>query len=179
VAEQRAYELLDQLLGEQLEAGPEVRLYRRLLAVRAYLDGESVAQIAQRLDVSRQSVYNWIRRYEAGQQPVALVDRERSGRPATWTRAMDAHLHRVLQAGPPTEEAFASQWTVPLLQQHFQQRYQLQISQETIRRALHRLGYGWKRYRYVLEPDAELEKKTRSAEGDCRLSTPYGAVGTR
>jgi len=34
------------------------------------------------------------------------------------------------------------------------------FSESTIRQHLHRLGYTWKRSRYVLEPDREREKKT-------------------
>ena len=50
-------------------------------------------------------------------------------------------------------------WTVPLLREYLYDRTSLWLSEDTIRRRLQRLGYVWKRYRYVLPPDPEREKK--------------------
>ena len=52
-------------------------------------------------------------------------------------------------------------WTVPLLRAYFHDQADCWLSEDTIRRQLQRLGYVWKRYRYVLPPDPEREKKTR------------------
>jgi transposase len=50
-------------LQEQLKATQEAHLYRRTLAVLEVGRGRSMAQVAQALDVTRQSVYNWIASY--------------------------------------------------------------------------------------------------------------------
>jgi hypothetical protein len=47
------------------------------------------------------------------------------------------------------------EWTVPLLQEHLRD-HGGSLSDETIRRRLRRLGYVWKRPRYVLDPYPEL-----------------------
>jgi hypothetical protein len=63
----------------------------------------------------------------------------------------------------------AVNWTVPLLQEHLRTCAGRWLSDDTIRRELDRLGYTWKRFRYVLPPDPEREKKTRhpaAAAGD-------------
>jgi transposase len=52
-------------------------------------------------------------------------------------------------------------WTVPLLQEYLYDQAGCWLSEDSIRRQLQRLGYVWKRYRYVLPPDPEREKKTR------------------
>jgi transposase len=168
--------LLERQLEEQLTATHEVRLYRRLLGVREYLRGRAIAEIAEMLDVSRQSIYNWIMRYEASGQPAALEDQPRSGRPARWTSELEQQLQGLMSQPPEAYGYLASSWTVPLLQQHFQQTYEVGVSDDTIRRALHRLGYVWKRYRYVLEPDAELEKKTLPPGADRCAAPAHGAL---
>jgi transposase len=44
----------------------------------------------------------------------------------------------------------AAQWTAPLLRQYLREQQALAVSEVTVRRCLHRLGYRWKRPRYVL-----------------------------
>ena len=60
-------------------------------------------------------------------------------------------------------------WTVPLLQEYLYRWGGRRLSDDTIRRELDRLDYVWKRFRYVLPPDPQREKKTRppaAAAGD-------------
>jgi transposase len=70
-----------------------------------------------------------------------------------------AWLKDLMRQRPEARGYFANQWTVPLLQEelfHGTGRY---VSADTIRRSLDRLGYVWKRARYVLAPDPEKGKK--------------------
>jgi transposase len=50
-------------------------------------------------------------------------------------------------------------WTVPLLQEALEALTDQRVSDDTLRRALRRLDYVWKRPRYDLDPDPEREKK--------------------
>lgn len=52
--------------------------------------------------------------------------------------------------------------TVPLLIEHMHRVGGLCLSEDTIRRQLHRMGYRYKRPRYVLVPDPLYEKKARN-----------------
>lgn len=69
-------------------------------------------------------------------------------------------LQNLLQRSPQHPGYFATQWTVPLLQEQLRHGVGEYYSGRTVRRGLHRLGYVWKRARYVLMPDPEREKKT-------------------
>jgi len=63
---------------------------QRYQAVMAVVqDGWKVTEVADRLGVSRQSVHNWITRYEAGGLP-ALADR--SHRPASCPHLTPAEI---------------------------------------------------------------------------------------
>jgi transposase len=74
-----------------------------------------------------------------------------------------AALEQVLSEDPQTHGYAATDWTVPLLRTELAQRG-YSVSERTLRRTLHRLGYRWKRPKYVLgRPDpAYALKKGRS-----------------
>lgn len=73
-------------------------------------------------------------------------------------------LTGLLDQDPQSRGDQATGWTVPLLRTELAQAGYA-VGGRTIRRALHRLGYRWKRPRYVLgRPDpADAEKKGRSS----------------
>jgi transposase-like protein len=77
--------------GEQalVELSVMEQRYQAVLAV--VQDGWKVTEVAQRLGVARQSVHNWIARYEAGGLP-ALADR--SHRPQRCAHQISAELGR-------------------------------------------------------------------------------------
>lgn len=138
----------------------DARLYRRLLAVLESDRGAPVSEIAELLGVSCQSVYNWIARFRERGDAAELGDAPRSGRPTRAGEVVDILLRTLLMLSPERLGYHATHWTVPLLQEQLRQNTGEQYSSDTVRRRLHRLGYVWKRPRYVLAPDPEREKKT-------------------
>src|SRR6476661_6583507 len=138
----------------------DVRQYRRTLAILEFGSGKTVAEIAHMLQTSRQSVYNWIEHFRCTRTTHGLVDAPRSGRPPCWGEEAEALLQNLLQGSPQLQGYWATQWTVPLLQEQLRHCLGEQYCGRTVRRSLHRLGYVWKRARYVLMPDPEREKKT-------------------
>jgi len=146
-------------LRQQLKHTSDASLYRRLLAVLQIGEGKPVAEVAQALGVTRQSVYNWVECYAATYDPSSLVDAARSGRPSAWTPDLHEHLRTLLGESPTRWGFLAVNWTVPLLRQQLASRDGRWLSHDTIRRQLHELGYVWKRTRYVLPADPDGEKK--------------------
>ena len=156
-------------LLDQLRRADRASDYRRLLAVLELGRGKSVAHVADLLRVTRQSVYNWASAFAARPDPEALRGHYGIGRPSSWTDRLRALLLASLEQRPDELGYAGVNWTVPLLQEHLDRRGGRRLSDDTIRRELDRLGYVWKRYRYVLPPDPEREKKTRhpaAAAGD-------------
>jgi transposase len=160
-----------QQLERQLLQTDDVRFYRRTLAVLMWGRGSSVTEIASLLDVRRQSVYNWLATYTSSSDPNHLRDAMRSGRPRRWTSQTEALLADTIGMPPDQLGYLAVNWTVPLLQDHLERESSIRFSDDTIRRALHHLGYVWKRYRYVLDPDPDLEKKTPHSCSTARLAS--------
>ena len=148
-------------LQAALRVPPTAAFPRRALAVLALGEGRPVGEVAALMGVSRQSVYNWLRAFERSPRPEALCEGAGGGRPALWTEEARALLPRCLRRRPDELGYAGVCWTVPLLRECLRDRAGLRVSDDTVRRELQRLGYVWKRYRYVLPPDPEREKKTR------------------
>jgi transposase len=150
-----------QRLERQLRGADDVALYRRTAAVLDLARGRPTADVAHTLGVSRQTVYNWVAAYAAGHDATALADAERPGRPSVWSDELRATLRGGLGQPPDGLGYPAVGWTVSLLREHLEHRGGRRLSDSTVRRELRRLGYVWKRSRYILDPDPEREKKTR------------------
>jgi transposase len=150
-------------LRDQLRRARDASHYRRLLAVLELDRGRPVAEVADLLQVTRQSVYNWGHCFAAHPDPAALEGHYGAGRPSAWTEELQELLRAGLERRPDELGAAGGNWTVSLLQDYLYRQGGRWLSDDTIRRELDRLGYVWKRFRYVLPPDPEREKKTTVA----------------
>ncbi len=150
-------------LRSQLRSTDDASYYRRLLSVLELDRGKSVREVADLLRVTRQSVYNWASAFAVDPDPAALQDHYGIGRPSAWNEDLRALLRACFEKRPDELGYAAVSWTVPLLQEHLYRQGGRWLSDDTIRRELDRQGYVWKRFRYVLPPDPEREKKTRDS----------------
>lgn len=138
-----------------------VRRWKRYRAVLLRGAGMTVAAVAHTLECSPASVYAWTAAWRrAG--ATGLREGEHGGGKVKLGAAEEAVLVRLLAEDPQARGHRATGWTVPLLQGELGQ-VGAHVGERTIRRALHRLGYRWKRPQYLLgRPDpAYAEKKGR------------------
>ena len=164
-------------LRRELTETLRLRFHRRALALLEFDRGKPVADIARMLRVSRQSVYNWIGAYCDAHDPADLVDAAQVGRPRLLDEDGAVLLRLLLDFSPQDFGYFATNWTVPLLQEHLQHTTGQHLLDDTIRRGLHRLGYEWKRPGYVLAPDPEREKNPADLPTNPGTSATERCVG--
>src|SRR5262245_17104230 len=138
-----------------------VRRWRRYQAVLLLGEGQDPIGVAHTLRCSRASVYAWAAAWRAD-GIAGLEDAAHGGGRVKLDAAGEALLADLLAVDPQTRGHQATGWTVPLLQGELAQAGYA-LGERTIRRALHRLGYRWKRPQYVLgRPDpAYAEKRGR------------------
>lgn len=144
---------------------PEAKVVPRVQAVLWLDAGESLSQVAQRLHVSRQTIYNWRDRFwalRAAPLEQRLVASSRSGRPRTVQGVIDPLLDAVLEKSPRTWGYRATVWTAALLRQYLADEHQLAVSRQSVSVALKRLRIRWKRPRHVL---ARQSRPWRQAKG--------------
>lgn len=164
-------------LEHQLSHAESARVFRRTAAVLDASRGRSVAEIAESLGVTRQSVYNWIDAYQQGHDPEALFEGKHSGRPSLWDEEGSVVLRCLMQHRPDECGYLEVNWTAPLLKEQWECLTGRSVSEETLREELERLGYRWKRGRYELAPDPELEKKTADSPSNPQFAASERAAG--
>jgi transposase len=140
-------------------AEKRVRRWKRYRAVLLRAEGMTVRAVADALQCSEASVYSWTARWR--QDGVAgLREGDHGGGRVKLDEAGEERLEAWLAGDPQAHGHQATGWTVPLLHTELAGAG-YDLSARTVRRALHRLGYRWKRPQYVLgRPDpAYAEKK--------------------
>jgi|SRR3990172_884814 len=131
----------------------DARVLRRAQAL-LWLDAdEGVQQVAERLGVSRQTVYNWATRFQL-RDDVDLVlrvaDGPRGGRPRTAQDVIDPLIEAVIDRDPRTLGYRATVWTAPLLVEYLHEAHQIDVGGTSVRSAIERLRLRWKRPRHTL-----------------------------
>ena len=141
----------------QLRQPANAQVYRRAAALLALHEGRSPTEVAAVLGVTRQTIYNWLSSRAQGEPDLNLEDAPRAGRPSLCAGELELLLVRTLQSCPTEFGHAATHWTAPLLREHLSLSGRPDVSEETIRRRLRRLGYNWTAGRYVrqLEPEPD------------------------
>ena len=153
-------------LAALARASRDARETRRALALLDLAAGEPATRVAARYQVGRSTVYEWAARWADATRPrgARLRDATRSGRPATTRDAVKEALTDLLPTAPPAHGYRHPAWTTPLLLAHLA-REGVAASDTTVRRALHALGYRWKRPRLVLSRRATHWRQSKGGSG--------------
>lgn len=137
-------------LEQALRTTKNRRHWVRLRGVLLAAAGVPVAEIGAALGAGQSTVFGWLAHWRQVHDPAALADAPRSGQPPRLKPAHRARLVALLEESPRAHGYASEGWTVPLLEAHFCDREGVVVSDTTLRRTLHALGYRWKRPRYVL-----------------------------
>lgn len=145
-----------------------VRQWRRYQALLLLDAGEHPTQVAAAVGCSLASIYNWAsawnRPTDRQGRPLArkldaMSEAPHGGRPRRLDATAETEVERLMATDPQAHGYAATDWTVPLLRTELGRQGHT-LSERTLRRTLHRLGYRWKRPKYVLgRPDPAYEQK--------------------
>jgi transposase len=116
-------------------------------------EGSDVAEVAELLDVSRQTIYNWLSRFQERAEldlRARLLDAPRLGRPRVAGGTIDELIAAVIDGDPRPLGYHATVWTAPLLSRYLRDHHGIEVSDRTVSRAIDRLGLVWKRPRHEL-----------------------------
>lgn len=153
---------------------------RRLLAIAAVLDGASRAEAAKAGGMDRQTLRDWVIRFnEKG--PGGLVNTPSPGMPPKLGPEHKAFLARKMDEGPIPAVHGVVRWRACDLSALLYDEFAISVSDDTIYRALKQLGYAHvsarpKAYRQDGETLTAFKKTSppawpRSAR-DCRRARP-------
>jgi transposase len=127
-------------------------------------DGADVAEVAELLQASRQTVYNWLSRFQERAEldlRARLLDAPRLGRPRTASGTIDELVAAVIDDDPRDFGYHATVWTAPLLSRYLRDHHVIEVSDRTISRAIDRLGIRWKRPRHELDLRPETWRQSK------------------
>ena len=123
---------------------------RRAQALLWLAEGKSMQEVASRLSVSRQTVYNWTASLQLRRRDTDIVtcltDKPRSGRPSYRPRvailppqAIDPLITSAIGRAPREYGYRALLWTAKLLRQYLQDAHHVTVTVASVRSALARL----------------------------------------
>lgn len=156
-------------LKQKIQGTKEIKLFKRSLALIKLSEGFSVTQISKDLGVTRKTIYNWINNYKKRTKyslDKRLSDLPHSGRPAEKSNIITAAIDQLLQETPEKHGYYYSDWTAPLLHKHIQTEKKLELSIDTVRRCIKRLGYVWKRPRYTLSRQSPTWRQEKGGSNE-------------
>lgn len=141
------------ILEEIVSSSSDARQVLRAYALLWLDEGYSVDEVAQQLQVSRQSIYNWATRFQQRSEVEIinrLADASRSGRPCTAKGIIDSLINEIIDRDPRQLGYRSTVWTAPLLVSHLRHQHQIDVSTDSVSRAIARLRIRWKRPRHHL-----------------------------
>jgi transposase len=127
-------------------------------------EGSDVGEVAELLQVSRQTVYNWLSRFQERAEldlRARLLDAPRLGRPRAANGTIEELVAAVIDGDPRKFGSHATVWTAPLRSRYWRDHHAIEVSDRTVSRAIDRLGISWKRPRpeLALRPETWRQSK--------------------
>lgn len=161
---------------ETLVAHPQNASHLRRAQALLWLDaGDRVPAVADRLRVSRRTIYNWVKRFQARREmelTARLADGPRRGRPRTASGVIDPLILAIIDQDPRELGYRSTVWTAPLLTQYLAQRHHISVSRQSVGLAIARLNLRWKRPRHDL---ARRPAAWRQAKGGSNVAWQRGS----
>ena len=149
-------------LSNRCSDGAQVR---RILAVAMVLEGWSRTEAAAFNGMDRQTLRDWVHRYNDG-GIAALRSRRAPGKAPALTSLQRAELLDLVIAGPDPERHGVTRWRCVDLQAEVERRFSVRVHVDTIGRWLHELGLT------RLQPRPYHPRKDPQAEADFKKTSP-------
>src|SRR4051794_3409977 len=135
------------------------RVSARLLALANALDGMSRDEAARAAGMDRQTLRDWVHRYNAAGVE-GLRDRPRPGRPCGLDEGRQAALKALILRGPKLERDGCVAWRARDLRGLVERRFGVRYSESGVRRLLRGLDLSWQKARPA-HPEADPKAQER------------------
>jgi transposase len=140
---------------------------RRVLAIAMVLDGHSRLAAAQASGMDRQTLRDWVHRFNA-QGITGLSDALRPGRPPALSEWHMEQVRKLVLAGPDLALDGVVRWRCVDLRDAIQRRYKVQLHERTVGKLLRRLRMT------RLQPRPYHPKKDAEAQAAFKKTSPSG-----
>jgi len=144
------------------EAGrtKDAKASRRMLALALVLEGRSRTEAAEICGMDRQTLRDWVHRYNA-EGLAGLADRALPGRAPMLNPEQMSELAAIVEKGPDPETDGVVRWRRIDLCQVVERRLSVRVAERTMGAILHRLGF------------AKLSARSRHPQSDSQAQELY------
>jgi transposase len=127
-------------LRRQASRLKDARAARRLLAIALVLDGSDRASAAEACGMDRQTLRDWVHRYNA-EGVAGLCNRPSAGRPPRLGPDERAKIAALVESGPDPEVDGVVRWRRIDLKRKIEELFGVAMHERTVGKLLERLGY--------------------------------------
>lgn len=114
---------------------------RRLMSIACILDGKNRTQAAAVGLMDRQTLRDWVHRFNA-EGPDGLIDRKSPGPTPKLTEQQRSQFKEIVLAGPDLEEHGVVRWRCVDLVKVIKAQFKVDYHENTVGRLLHSLGFA-------------------------------------
>lgn len=146
-------------------ASDDAEVVRRLLALAMVLDGCSRTEAARNNGMDRQTLRDWVHRYNA-EGIEGLTSRKSRGRRPVLTEEQMQELKALVIEGPDLEKHQVVRWRCCDLREEMASRYEIKVHERTVGKLLRRIGLT------RLQPRPSHPKKDIAAQEAFKKTLP-------
>lgn len=150
-------------IEEAQRTAPDPRVRQRATGLRLLHLGKKPAEVAELLNVSQATVFNWHAKWRADGIN-GLSDKVRSGRPPLADEAYRAKVAEVIETDPTTLGYGFTGWTLERLIAHLAKETGVDVSINTMRTLLADQDYVCRRPKHDLKPLQDAKARTTAKE---------------
>lgn len=138
--------LLERL--QQAYARGELRLIKRIQALLYILEGKSVSEVVDILQLSVQTIYNYISAFVLNRLE-SLVYHRPPGRPRKLTKTQRLVLAKLIERGPEKAGYDCGCWDTVLIQDLIYTRFGVEYNPHYVAELLKNMGFSYQKGRFV------------------------------
>lgn len=146
-------------LYKKAETGREARRYHGVLLVK---DGHAIIEVARLFYVDEDTVRSWVKKWDEQKH---VEDMPRSGAPEKITEEIKEEICELVEENDPQNHGrHATSWDCHELRLWCKEKYEIEISEEQLRRILKENSFRWRKLNYKFIK-ADEEQRTDFIEG--------------
>jgi transposase len=141
------------------------RVACRILAIAHVLDGMSRTDAARACGMERQTLRDWVHRYNA-EGIAGLTDAPRGGRPPALSSEQMIELKGLVLAGPDPARHGVVRWRCVDLCGQIAERFEVEVHERTVGKLLRRMGLSY------VQPRPHNPKRNLDAQDAFKKTSP-------
>jgi transposase len=142
---------------EQLQAHEKTikkaSMAKRVAIIRLVMQGYYAIQVAELLNVHRETISSYVKKFNQGGMEALLHRGYSSGKPAFLSLEEEKEVRRMIEHSTPVEEGYGCEscWDTRILKHVLEEKFSITMSRSGICEMLKRWGFSYTRPTYTLK----------------------------